>query len=292
MEEDNFNADWLNERYPYDAEGRNKIVETAALDYLKDKTTLNLVDIGAGTGSNCLYLMDKLDQDQVWTFIEQDAALNPILEKRLKDYAAYHKYQWEESGTGYHIQAPSKKLTFQIRNASLLDLPDLVDLSKVDLLLANAVFDLFAYEQLERFLQSILQYHIPCLFTMNYQTMVYTPEDPFDQSYISLYEAHMERTQDFGQAMGKQAGKILTTWFKQANWEVTQGEGDWHLLEDDIKMHYYLLNFMDVALEELDFDGNLKAQFPKWLQRKKDLIITRRQQLRIGHLDLFVKKNE
>ena len=287
MEEDNFNADWLNERYPYDSEARDKTIEDTALNYLKAKTNLHLVDVGAGTGSNALYLMDKLEQDQSWTFIETDTALNSILIRRLKEFALYHKYGWEVQKGKYIISTPAKTLSFQILNNSLLDIASLVDLSSVDLVLANAVFDLLPATQIETFLQPILKEKGACLFTMNYQQMVFTPSDPFDDNYIALYNKHLERPQDFGQAMGKQAGNKLIQLFKEANWVTHQAESFWQLLADDIKMHYYLLNFMDKALQELDFEKPLKEQFPKWLQRKKELIITRRQQLTVGHLDIF-----
>jgi len=287
MEEDNFNADWLNERYPYDSEARNKTIESTALNYLKAKTSLNLVDVGAGTGSNALYLMDKLKQDQSWTFIEMDTTLNPILIRRLKDFALYHKYEWEEQADKYKITTPAKTLSFQILNDSLLNIASLVDLSSVDLVLGNAIFDLLPATQIEAFLSPILKEKGACLFTMNYQEMEFRPTDPFDDNYISLYNKHMERPQAFGRAMGKQAGKKLVQLFKEADWSSQEADSYWQLMEDDIKMHYYLLNFMENALQELDFEVQLKEQFPKWLQRKKELIITRRQQLSIGHLDIF-----
>jgi len=287
MEDDNFNADWLNERYPYDSEARDKSVESAALDYLSDKQSLNLVDVGAGTGSNALYLMDKLAQDQSWTFIELDTALNSILIRRLKDFALYHKYEWEVRKEKYFIHTPTKTLSFQILNKSFLNLASLVNVADIDLILANAVFDLLSATQIEQFLDPILREKTACLLTMNYQQMVFTPTDPFDDNYITLYNNHLERTQDFGKAMGKQAGKKLIQLFRKTNWEIQEAESFWQLQEDDIKMHYYLLNFMETALGELDFEAQLKEQFPKWLQRKKDLIITRRQQLSIGHLDIF-----
>lgn len=287
MEEDNFKADWLSERYPYDSEAREKTIEATALNYLKAKTSLTLVDVGSGTGSNALYLMDKLKQDQSWTFIEMDTSLNSILIRRLKDFALYHKYEWDVQKNKYTIITPSKKLSFQILNESLLNVANLVDLSSVDLVLANAVFDLLSATQIETFLQPILAKKVACLFTMNYQQMVFTPADPFDDTYITLYDQHMERSQDFGHAMGKQAGGKLAQLFKEADWLTHEANSYWQLLEVDIKMHYYLLNFMDNALQELEFDAQLKEQFPKWLQRKKELIMTRKQQLRVGHLDVF-----
>ena len=56
MEEENTYANWLNDRYPFDSEARDKSLEAKVMDYLKPKEALQLVDVGAGTGSNTLYL--------------------------------------------------------------------------------------------------------------------------------------------------------------------------------------------------------------------------------------------
>lgn len=288
MEENNFDADWLNERYPYDVEARNKTIEILALDYLKEKKSLILVDIGAGTGSNCFYFLDKIEQDQSWIFIEKDPILAPILVKRLEEYATFHKYQWSSKRDRYEIKTPTKTVDFRIISDSFLDIARLIDLSKVDLLLANAVFDLFSKEQINDFLLPIIEEKIACLFTLNYSGMRFLPEDPFDYAYIELYEAHMERPQFFGQAAGKMAMDCLVDSFSKGDYQIDTGKSTWHILEEDIKMHYYILSFMENSLDTMTFKESLKEQFSNWLRRKKDLIITRQQQLLVDHVDLCV----
>ena len=78
MEEENTYANWLNDRYPFDSEARDKSLEAKVMDYLKPKEALQLVDVGAGTGSNTLYLMDKIKSNQHWYLIEQNASFKNI----------------------------------------------------------------------------------------------------------------------------------------------------------------------------------------------------------------------
>lgn len=287
MEENNFDIDWLAERYPFDVEARNKTIEQTAIDYLKTDQPVVIVDIGAGTGSNCLYFLDKLKQDQSWIFIEKDPKLAPALIHRLEEYATFHKYKWSHTDGVYQMLTPFKKVTFKVISDTFFKLGQLIDLSRVDLVVANAVFDLLSKVQISSFLEQLSSNNIACLFTLNYTGMRFIPEDPFDQAYIDLYNAHMERPQSFGHAMGKQAAVYVAQVLEETQYTLHKGESIWRIMEDDIKMHYYLLNFMDNALSELTYPAELQKSFPKWLKRKKDLIITRRQGLEVNHIDLF-----
>lgn len=287
MEENNFDIDWLAERYPFDVEARNKTVEQAAVDYLKTDGPVVIVDVGAGTGSNCLYFLDKLQQDQSWIFIEKDPALAPALINRLTEYASFHKYNWSLKDGVYEMLTPFKKVTFKIISDTLFKIGQIVDLSTVDLVVANAVFDLLSKVQISQFLDQLTQNKVACLFTLHYTGMRFIPEDPFDQSYIDLYDGHMMRPQSFGQALGKMAAAHIVQRFEEANYTLQKGDSSWNVMQDDIKMHYYLLNFMESALSELSYPTELQDYFPKWLKYKKELIITRQQRLEVMHLDLF-----
>ena len=287
MEENNFDIDWLAERYPFDVEARNKTIEQAAIDHLKTDQPVVIVDVGSGTGSNCLYFLDKLKQDQSWTFIEKDPSLAPTLIKRLAEYATFHKYSWSLKDGVYEMLTPFKKVTFKVISDTFFKIDQLVDLSKVDLVVANAVFDLLSKIQISQFLDQLTQNKIACLFTLHYTGMSFTPEDPFDQAYIDLYDGHMTRPQSFGQAMGKMAAAHIAQTFEETNYTLQKGDSNWNIREEDIKMHYYLLNFMENALSELSYPAELQDYLPKWLKRKKELVITRQQGLEVRHLDFF-----
>ena len=55
-EKENFDIDWLSERYPFDVEARDKALESKVIAHLAKKSSITLVDVGAGTGSNCCIL--------------------------------------------------------------------------------------------------------------------------------------------------------------------------------------------------------------------------------------------
>ena len=100
----------------------------------------------------------------------------------------------------------------------------------------------------------------------------------------------MERPQSFGQALGTKASAYMVEAFEKEGLKVTTASSVWQVGADDIKMHYYLLNFMENALDEMDLVEAKQANFKKWLTRKKELIITRQQRLDVEHLDIFVRR--
>lgn len=287
MEEiENFDRDWLNERYPFDVAARDKSLETKVLSDLRTNENLVLVDVGAGTGSNTLYFVEKLPQSQHWWLVEQNEALRDATFRRLKDFAAYHKYEFTKKKHTVTIKTPTKVIKVTVLTDSLFNLAQLVPLKKVDLVMANAVFDLFTKVQLEKWVALLQQHQLPFYTTLTYQSMAFQPEDTFDSTFIDLYNQHMERPQESGRAMGKNAANHLVA-LLQKNREVATAESTWHVESEDIKMHYYLLNFMENALDEMNLSTSVANNFERWVQRKKDLIIMRQQRLLIRHLDVY-----
>ncbi len=287
-EKENFDIDWLNERYPFDVEARDKELENKVLAHLDRKESISLVDVGAGTGSNCLYFIQKLSQNQNWYLIEQNAELKKATIRRLKDYASYHKYNFEQKKNTIKISSPKRAIRVTIINDSLLNLAEVVDLKKVDLVLANAVFDLFSAGQLKEVTTIITQNKVAFYHTLSYEGMTFEPADPFDDFFVRAYNEHMERQQDFGKALGKNASAYMVELFEATKHKLQTATSTWKIEPTDIKMHYYLLNFMENALSEMELAPAMQANFEKWTQRKKDLIIMGQQRLLIAHMDIFV----
>lgn len=288
-EKENFDIDWLNERYPFDVEARNKALESKVITHLAKQSSITLVDVGAGTGSNCLYFVEQFPQTQKWYLVEQNEELKKATIRRLKDYANYHKYSFERKKDTVKISAAKRDITVTILNDSLLNLADLVDLKKVDLVLGNAVFDLFSAEQITELVSLITTNKLAFYHTLSYEGMTFDPADPFDDVFVAAYNEHMERPQDFGKALGRHASQYMVKLFEAGESTVQAAPSKWRIQPMDIKMHYYLLSFMENALAEMDLVPAMQENFKKWIKRKKDLIITGQQHLEIGHMDVFVK---
>lgn len=288
-EEENFDRDWLQERYPFDAEARNKTLESKMLANFSNQSSLTLVDIGAGTGSNCLYFIDQLPQNQSWYLIEQNEGLKKATIRRLKDFAAYHKYDFNQKKNKVTIKSIKKKIEVTLINDSLLNLAQLVDLKQVDLVLANAVLDLLSKAQVEQLVDIIVNHQLVFYPTLNYDGMTFLPTDPFDDIFIDSYHQHLERPQEHGIPLGKNVSQYMLDLLAEKKCQIDTATSTWKVDRDDIKMHYYLLNFMENAIAEMDLAPAKQVNFEQWVQRKKDLIIMRQQVLEVEHLDIFVR---
>ncbi|MEM1123268.1 MAG: hypothetical protein AAGJ18_22700 [Bacteroidota bacterium] len=292
LEDHNFEVDWLNERYPFDAEARNKTLESKVLGHFDDQKEITFVDVGAGTGSNCLYFIDQLAAvHQRWYLVELNGRLSNATIRRFKDYASFHKYDFEKKKNRLTIRSQKKTLEIYLVNDSLLNLADLVDLKKVDLVLGNAVFDLFTAKQIKTFTQLLVDRQLSFYTTLTYESMEFLPADPFDEVFVGVYEEHMQRPQEIGNALGPKAGKLMVDYLTLQGAKVETGASAWEIDVEDIKMHYYLLNFMENALKEMDLAPAMMTNFERWTQRKKEAIMFRQQRLAIRHLDIFAVTN-
>ena len=268
-DEEIFEISWLTERYPFDVEARSKKIQAIALQALEAKPKLRLIDISAGIGSNCLYFMKQLEQNQEWLLLESRAGLKAKIIRQLKDYATFHKYDFEQKKKGIKIRSSSKIIQVQILEESFLNPVIFAKFSKADLVFANAAFKNCSSEQFRQFAQIILKEKTPCLFTLNYEGMTFDPEDPFDTAFLNMYDDYLERQQNSKQAMGKNSGATILSFFEKNNWINHSASSNWQVEQEDIKMHYYLLANLENAIETVNLDPIMQSNFSKVAPAKK-----------------------
>lgn len=280
-------VDWLATRYPYDVDARNPNVEIACLQWLASRNPISVVDIGSGSGSNCFYFIDQFPVAQHWTFIEKDPMLISASLERMTQWANDREYIVEASPYGINIQTPNGQIEIEGICGSLLDLSQLVRLDKVDLVMANAVFDLFSQSQFATFISELSNYSLGILATLNYSGMSFSPTTDEDKTVIDLYESHMQRPQSFGQGMGKECSELMIEAFKAQNWEIVAEEANWEIEGGEIKMQEYLLGFMEEAIPELPLTQQQLADFYTFIKNKKQLSANFNLGIQVNHKDIF-----
>ena len=284
-----FETNWLDRRYHYDNAARDKKVEKACLDYLKNKSSVTILDIGSGTGSNCLYFLEKMPAVQNWIFVEHDERLSKYALERIKKQASQLGYTIEVGPQKLILQKEDRQVEITYLTDSFLDLDKKVDLSKVDLVTAGAVFDLLSFKQFVDIASVILENEIVLLATMNYAEMNFSPEEASDVLFIEKYEKHMSRPQDFGKAMGKDCSRSMVKFFRKHQREITYGASVWKLNGDEEETHSCLFKFMKSAVTEMLEEEEHTALFSKWLYLKKELAAEGKLETSIQHYDIFVK---
>ena len=284
-----FETNWLDKRYHYDNTARDKKVEDACLSYLENKPAVTILDIGSGTGSNCLYFLEKMPAVQNWIFVERDEYLSKYALERIKKEVTELGYAVEEHAQKLILQKENRQIGITYITDSFIDLDKKVDLSKIDLVTAGAVFDLLSFKQFVNVASVILENEIALLATMNYAEMNFFPEEASDVLFIEKYEKHMSRPQEFGKAMGKDCSRSMVKFFRKHQREIVYGASVWNLNGKEEETHRCLFQFMKSAITEMIEEEEHIQLFAKWLYLKKELAAEGKLKTSIQHYDIFVK---
>ncbi len=286
--ETGFNTDWLEERFQFDSRARNVMVENHCFAHFSENKTLNILDLGSGSGSSFLYLSEKLSQNQNWTFVE----LNPTLAKasldRISMIAFSNGWKVATYSSGLIIEGSAKRMKIEVLNHSFLELEKKVNLREFDLATAAAVLDLLTESMLHELLGLLNDYNIPLLATINYEGMKFTPSSPRDTLYIDLYGQHMQREQSFGRTLGPDCLKSIQTYCQTRNLKMKSGESNWLVGTKDLKMHTFLLDYMAGAIPEMLTSKREVAVFEQWLGEKGDRVKGEGLETTVFHFDVFV----
>lgn len=283
---------WHDERFAYDCDARNQKVEQACFHHFYGRKEMTIVDLGSGTGSNCLYFFEKFPSQQKWIFIEKEEHASQYAFKRLTQVATEKGYSISEKGNQLTLQKEERKIEIEYLTASFLDLVELVDLDNVDLVMASAVFDLISFPQFISFGSVLLEKKLPLLTTLNYAEMNFDTEEPTDVFFIEKYESYMNRPQSFGKAMGKKCPRILVDFFQKQNAEVVFGSSIWKLEGKPAQsMNTHLLNFMQAATNYMMEEESERTLFEKWISIKRNLIEEGELNTYVQYYDLFMSNN-
>lgn len=276
-------SDWLLTRYQYDAYAKNSYVQHALLEYLRNHTKVRVVDLGAGMGANFYYYRDLFPTLQQWWLLDNDENLLEKCKTNIWEKSYEEGYKVKKNKQELIISGKEKEFTVTTVCASLTELEHVINIEEVDLVMANAVFDLFTSDQFKVIAKLCASNRVPFLATLNYQGMRFNPPSQNDDTMIKLYEEHMQRTQDDGKAMGPKCCIKMKEILMNTGMEAINGSSRWHIPAEDHKMLDYYLEFMGEALKTMDIDY---ASLEDWLNGKKQMIRDKQVALEVDHEDI------
>ncbi|MEZ4898341.1 MAG: hypothetical protein R2806_16005 [Saprospiraceae bacterium] len=261
-----YQVKWLQDRYLYDAEAR----ETHRLeDWLEahPQSVYRIYDLGAGLASNFRFWNSRIPSEQEWSLIEID----PVL---------------IEAGKAY---LPENNAQIRVQYAQGDFVAFLAHHTPPDLLLCNALLDVLTAEQMVFLLDYLWKHQVPLLASINYHGMEFNPSLPEDHPYVLAYEAHMERIQPSGRALGRSLDAFLTT--IQGPYQVIRDPSPWHIPADDPEMLFQILQFMAAAVPEV-LPADKHSAFEQWLQYRKSQVEAGQLNIRVHHYDAWITKNK
>ncbi|MDB4442919.1 hypothetical protein N9157_00265 [Saprospiraceae bacterium] len=282
------NIHWHDERFKYDCEARNQAVEQACLSHFDGKNGITIVDLGSGTGSNCLYFFEKFPFHQNWIFIEKEEKVSKYALNRLSIEADKKGYEVIHGTNQLELKKESKSIKIKYLTDSFLNLVDLVNLDEVDLVMASAVFDLISFSQFVDFGSVLLEKRLPLFTTLNYAEMNFNSDSPSDVVFIEKYESFMNRPQEFGKAMGKKCPRILVDFFQKQEAKIKYGPSIWKLEGESAQvMNHHLLNFMESASRHI-MENEDEKLFKDWITSKREAVEEGVLNTYVQYYDMFI----
>jgi hypothetical protein len=278
---------WLEYRFPCDVEARNQTIEKKFIEYFNHLDTIHLLDAGSGTGSNFRYYFEKLPDRQEWTFLEQDADTLEACRIKLREYADHHSFDFSDENGLITIASPKKSATIQLKQGILDNIKELVDMEHLDVVTANALFDLVSYEQFDEFAARLACYQVCLMATLNYYETSFLPFMEEDARYHRYFHTHMMRPQEFGAAMGPNCSEEMLDLLTAHEMQCEQEASQWHLKRYDTTMQHYILHYFEHAIRDLNLSKKEIVEMEDWISRKKELSHQHELEIIVDHSDIF-----
>jgi hypothetical protein len=212
---------WLALREPIDARTRSS--ELAALlarrlAHRAQGSTLQIADLGCGTGANRRFLAPLLPVPQRWSCIDDDVRLLALV---AADAAG-------PVGPAPGVTIDSVRLDLAARLDEVLApgaggrAPDIVT--------ASALLDLVSADWLAQLSALAARGRIALLFALSYDgRMSFTPGHADDALLRDLFNAHQRRDKGFGPALGPHAAASAAAAFADEGFELHIRTSDWRL---------------------------------------------------------------
>lgn len=266
-----FSVDWLALREPLDSASRCVRLGGVALEALArtrpTTSRTDVIDLGAGTGSNLRYVAPLIDGEQYWLLVENDPMLLAAAAERLQAWLP--KFQCR-------VQVVSLDLATELAR---------LPLRTGSLLTAAALLDLVSEAWLRALVQRAAAADAIVWFALTYDGRIecYPPE-PEDAEVRELVNLHQLGDKGFGAALGPGAGRITQQLLAAHGYHVQCAPSDWHIApEHSALQHALVAGWCQAALE---IAPHRAPALHGWLRRRRTHIEAARSELRVGHVDI------
>jgi hypothetical protein len=252
-----FSAHWLGLREPYDQAAVDRGLLDRLLTWAGRRECLDIVDLGAGTGSTMRRLSPLLGVSQRWTLVELDPALIGVGSRTLPAGASYRRLDLARE-LGEVARLPAGLIT------------------------ASALIDLVSAAWLEELAVLVRQTDCGLYVVLSYDGRIdWEPSHPLDRAVRNLVNRHQRTDKGFGPALGPDAAPALARLLSGAELALS----DWRLSPSDGLLQHELLEgyARAAAVMAPEQEGAILA----WREERAARIRGGLSQLTIGHLDLL-----
>jgi hypothetical protein len=281
-----FSAEWLALREPFDAAARSKsLVETLAAQLRVAHTPpIEVVDLGAGAGSNFRYLAPRLRVAQHWRLVDHDATLLEAAFAAIRTWAAARGVACDTRGAALELRGADFHCNVVCEHRDLRELGTL-PLPERGLVTAAALLDLVSSDWLTRLAARCRASLASVCFALTYDgRTTCEPPEPDDGGLLALFNRHQHGDKGFGPALGPDAAEAAASSFQRLGYTVQTRHSDWHFAPREVSIQHALLDGWLSAAVELAPER--REALAAWHARRVAHVAATRSSLTVGHLDL------
>lgn len=261
-----FSSDWLQLREPLDHAARADtllaLLQAHQLPGPAESKPLQVLDLGAGSGSNLRYLGPRIQGPQQWLLIDHDPELLA------------------------QISAPRTDIEIDCRQEDLNTWIRRGDAGQPDLVTGSALLDLVSAEWLDQLRNCCTAWGSAVLFALTVNERLHiAPKDPDDAIILQNFLQHQVRDKGFGPALGPTATHVLANRLQADGYRVYREPSSWHLSAGEKDLVAELLTgWMSAAIEQ---DPDQQDRFRSWWERRMVSVQRGEIVLEVGHWDLL-----
>jgi SAM-dependent methyltransferase len=268
-----FSAAWLALREPVDHRSRNRELASALSARFHGHPSIEVVDLGCGTGSNLRATADLLPSRQSWTLVDYDPALLQAAREALTCWADTAI----PSGEALALEKGGRHILVRFRRADLNADLDAALGARPELVTASAFFDLCSARFVSAFARAVAKRRAVFYTVLTYNGIQrFTPRHPSDGAMIAAFHAHQATDKGFGSAAGPSAPAHLADAFRLEGYSVQESDSPWVLGPSDAELLSELTaGFAGAVRETGQVD---QATLDRWLRAA-------RTGAHVGHTD-------
>ena len=306
IESQGFSEHWLSLREPVDHAARDSHTTQMLADWaaqitsqttsqttreatsqtLTGRSALNILELGAGTGSNLRYLLPYLGHQQHWLLLDNDEALLRGLPGILRSWCELQGATLDQSDEKFTIRHTRYSATVSTRTIDLARQVDDIDFADTQLVTASALLDLTADTWLDALARKLVTHQCSCLFALNYSGAIqWQPELTTDQQITQLLNAHQLSDKGFGGALGPAAGNYFASKLEALGRDVHTATSQWDIAPHLMPLQHAIVDgWADAALEQ---NSSGADAISLWHTQRKQMIEQQLSSLKVSHVDVL-----
>lgn len=279
-----FSAGWLALREPYDSAARSLELANELRGRRAGGGPLEVVDLGAGTGSNLRYLAPLIGGEQRWKLVDHDQELLAAALVRIREWAEARGARAASRGAIYCVEAADFALEIVCDPCDLRFL-DRVSFPAHGLVTAAALLDLVSHDWLVELADRCRTARSLVHFALTYDgRTTCAPEESGDDEALALFNAHQLGDKGFGPALGPRAAAAALAELGARGYRVGAAQSDWRIDRRSRAMQLALLDGWRAAALAMAPERGLALT--AWHERRRAHLEAGRSELLIGHVDL------